>query len=674
MNNSFINKTLCLWLLFYCLFTQAQNKDDIYTYYIYTNGNNDGLQFASINNEAKYIGKNSELKTFFNSRKDVKEFYQAFPEIPDAKLQNIYVIKTSNSELCKQMLNKFPEYYSKAEDISKPVVPLDTYPNDYGTTSPIVNSGAPYDRYDLDYISAPSAWDITTGSSNIIIGISDTGVNNTLPDLAKTNYISGYGSSNAEHGSNVAALAAAQGDNGQGTVGVCYDCGILASSHQFGTTSNVTLSTIYKLASEGAQVINMSWHNGTGYGAEGHGYIQAEQDVINYCVNNFGTIFVAASGNVTSFSTPTLYHPDPGYDDGPFGILYVYPASYDNVISVSNVNAQNPELNSDSYCCSTPTVGALYHFIDDSVSTQVDGTDLNNPVGISGDNGYGLVYGRTLNYKVDILAPSYHQFEYWNWFFNSPDVSDDFYGSGTSYAAPIVSGTIGLMLSVNECLSGNEVEDILQLASKDIEHMPINADYFGIMGSGKLETGNAVHFVNEMKKLDGEAIIKDHIFYRFDFALDKFNNDLLIDNVSFIDRVKVDFKAKNSIELVEGTLLEPNQDGYIILDIDANIYDNCINIASKQVSNKLLNTNEVLATHNDLSIFPNPTTGTLNITNKEDLSFISISDITGKTVYSVKDINASKLQIDMTKFNSGMYFMTITMKSGEISSTKIIKK
>ncbi|WP_157208471.1 S8 family serine peptidase [Mariniflexile maritimum] len=664
-NHILIKRLLFIHFFIVSLFLFAQ-KEEIFTYYIHMNGAEKGKEFILKNNKAFYNGKNSSLKSFFNNS-DIKSFYQAFPDIPDPKLENIYVIKTSYKQLCKDLLKKFPTYYVKANDITGGITML-SYPNDYGKTSPVANLGINVARKDLDYIGAPNAWNITTGSSNIKVGISDTGVNNALADLEKTNYISGYGSTNAAHGSNVAALAAAQGDNGVGTVGVCYDCGILAAPSNFGYTSDVVYSQIYKLASQGAKVINMSWLNSLGYGPDGHGFLQEEQDVIDYCVNNFGTIFVAAAGNISSFSTPTLHHPN--LSGGPFGTLYVYPASYNNVISVSLVNDLNTELNSDSFCCTTPLIGALYDRIEDSVSPQIDGTDINNPLGISGSNGYGLIYMATLNPKVDILAPGYNQFEYWDYSNNQEFIYN---GTSTSYAAPLVTGTIGLMLSVNPCLTGPEVEDVLQLVSKDIEHMPINASFFGMVGSGKLETGNSVQFVNEMMKADGIAVIKDHVFYRFDFNLINFMNNLVIENVSFIDSATVTFKAKNSIVLLDGALFEPNTYGFIDLSIDGALSSNCLQVANSQNSFKIEKTKVSDFVDTNFLLFPNPTNDVLNIKNKEYLSTVSILDVTGKIIYFIKNINSKELQLNTSIFNSGMYFIKIKMQSGEVISKKIIK-
>lgn len=92
------------------------------------------------------------------------------------------------------------------------------------------------------------------------------------------------------------------------------------------------------------------------------------------------------------------------------------------------------------------------------------------------------------NATVDICAPGY-------------DVAGTSYpgfyitGSGTSFAAPYVTGTIGLMLSLRPCLTRQEVIDIISITAKDI--YGVNpADYDGLLGAGRLDAGAALEYVN----------------------------------------------------------------------------------------------------------------------------------------------------------------------------------
>ncbi len=64
------------------------------------------------------------------------------------------------------------------------------------------------------------------------------------------------------------------------------------------------------------------------------------------------------------------------------------------------------------------------------------------------------------------------------------------FASGTSYAAPIVSGTVGLMMSVYPDISLSEIKNILQSTAVNIDAQ--NPGYIGMLGAGRLMAGEAV--------------------------------------------------------------------------------------------------------------------------------------------------------------------------------------
>lgn len=156
-------------------------------------------------------------------------------------------------------------------------------------------------------------------------------------------------------------------------------------------------------------------------------YSQIAQDVINEAYNN-GTFIVASAGNGNTCG---------GADN------IVFPASYANVFAVTSVG---PTDNHES-------------IIGDPLSTHQH------------------------NLSVDISAPGYgvNISAAPNWYFNS---------SGTSYAAAYVSGTVGLMLSVNKCITNADIEMILKLSSHNIDSL--NPLYAGKLGAGRLDAQAAL--------------------------------------------------------------------------------------------------------------------------------------------------------------------------------------
>lgn len=75
-----------------------------------------------------------------------------------------------------------------------------------------------------------------------------------------------------------------------------------------------------------------------------------------------------------------------------------------------------------------------------------------------------------------------------------------------------------------------------------------------------------------------------------------------------------------------------------------------------------------------ITIYPNPTRGNIEIQGLENAKQIVVVDLAGKIVsqHSVQPFDA-KQSIDLSKLNTGVYFITIEQKGGEKITKKIIK-
>src|SRR6266571_1372463 len=159
----------------------------------------------------------------------------------------------------------------------------------------------------LPKIQAPQAWDITTGSSSVIIAILDTGVESTHPDLA-AKIVSGWNfydnNSNTSdilgHGTQVAGGAAATSNNGTGVSSLAWGCRIMpirvsdATGSAFDSTIAQALSWA---ADQGVRVANASYavsHSSAVAGAAQ--YFQSKGGVVTIAAGN-QTTFVTAADN-----------------------------------------------------------------------------------------------------------------------------------------------------------------------------------------------------------------------------------------------------------------------------------------------------------------------------------------------------------------------------------------
>ncbi len=165
----------------------------------------------------------------------------------------------------------------------------------------------PSQVYGQTIVEAPHAWDLSTGVTNTIIAILDSGINPDHPEFAGR-ILPGYDFINDDaaptddhgHGTHVAGIAAAALNNVQGGAGVCPQCMILPvkvlDSGNKGTWGSVA-SGVYFAVDHGARVINLS------LGATVSS--RTLEDALRYAEDH-DVLVVASAGNAAS-TTP--YYP-----------------------------------------------------------------------------------------------------------------------------------------------------------------------------------------------------------------------------------------------------------------------------------------------------------------------------------------------------------------------------
>ena len=247
-------------------------------------------------------------------------------------------------------------------------------------------------------IDAANAWNISTGSRNVVVAVLDTGVDYTHADLAANiwtnstdvagnaldddnngfvNDVHGYNfyddtgdaMDDSGHGTHVAGILGASGNNGQGVTGVNWSVSIMSlkflGADGSGYTSDAVRAINYATMMRtqygvNIRVINASWGGG--------GFNQALSDAIQ-AAGAAGILVVAAAGN-----TPT------NNDTAP-----QYPANYclSNVISVAATDRTDHLASFSSYGASTvqlaaPGVG-IYSTYPGNSYTYLSGTSMATP-------------------------------------------------------------------------------------------------------------------------------------------------------------------------------------------------------------------------------------------------------------------------------------------------------
>lgn len=205
-------------------------------------------------------------------------------------------------------LAEVPENDRPAAAPRRPLPMLPSGPRPFFTPN---DPAYPGKLWGLVKIGASAAWDVTTGGSNVVVAVLDTGVDAGHPDLSgkvltganctSGTCIPGGTTDGHGHGTHVAGTAAALGNNALGVVGVAFNVATqilpvkVLSDAGSGSTAGIAAGIVWAADSIAAMgrkgILNMS--------LGGFGYSQVMQDAVAYATGvGGGSIFVvAAMGN-----------------------------------------------------------------------------------------------------------------------------------------------------------------------------------------------------------------------------------------------------------------------------------------------------------------------------------------------------------------------------------------
>jgi subtilisin family serine protease len=331
----------------------------------------------------------------------------------------------------------------------------------------------------LERIKADEAWDEVPSSPDIVVAVIDSGIQINHPDLVDSlwknkreipnNYrdddqngfiddVNGWdfvsntpdpspkfsddwSEAGVAHGTMVAGVIAARGNNGQGVTGVSWQAQIMPlkalNDRGEGKMNDVIRAIDYAIINK-ANIINLSFVTFT--------YSSALQEAITRA-HNAGVIVVAAAGNEPAGGS--------GYD---IDKRPIYPACYDGeligenmVIGVAATDALDQKAQFSSYGSRCVDIAAP-----------------------------GISFFNTITAGADRLDTSKIYDGYW---------------SGTSLATPLVSATLALIAQANPELDKREIVSILFAATDNISRL--NPDYPAQLGNGRLNVERAVEMARE---------------------------------------------------------------------------------------------------------------------------------------------------------------------------------
>lgn len=275
------------------------------------------------------------------------------------------------------------------------LVSISAIPNDpdFSQQWALDNQGQSGGKVNAD-IDAPQAWDLSTGNS-IVVAVIDSGIDYTHSDIANNIWINtaeipgngidddnngyvddvrGWDFVNNDndpmddhgHGTHVAGIIAAEGNNGQGISGISWKARLVPlkfiDTSGIGSTVNAIRAINYAVA-QGARLSNNSWG--------GAGFSQALYDTLR-AAEQKGHMIIAASGN------EALNNDDPNTPH--------YPSGYDlnNIISVAATDRTDNLAGFSNFGSTAVDLGApgvrILSLIPNNRYQMMDGTSMAAPV------------------------------------------------------------------------------------------------------------------------------------------------------------------------------------------------------------------------------------------------------------------------------------------------------
>ncbi len=368
----------------------------------------------------------------------------------------------------KIILSPWENVSQKVKELSDSPAVEFAEPNYLIKTETTIALNDPYleKQWYLDRVRAHEAWAKTSGSADVVVAVLDTGVDIDHPDLKDNiwinrgeipndgvdndgniyvddtngwDFVAGddnprpdfkewwYTKEGIDHGTIIAGIVGAVGNNSRGIAGAAWGTKIMPIRVLDSAGSGDVLTVIEGIdyaVEKGADVINLSF---IGSGFSKSLFLALER------AYKAGVVVVAAIGNQSGVGQDLDIEPQ-------YPVCYYGGEGENIVIGVAATDKEDRKAPFSNY-----------------------GTKC-----------------------VDVSAPGV---DFWSTVAYNPGMADfeEYYSggwSGSSVAAPLVSGTVALIKSINRNLGVTEVRNLLTVNSDNIDVN--NPDYEGKLGKGRL--------------------------------------------------------------------------------------------------------------------------------------------------------------------------------------------
>jgi serine protease len=311
-------------------------------------------------------------------------------------------------------------------------------------------------------VNAEGAWAITTGSASITVAVLDTGVRYDHPDFVKTD-----GSSKLWPGYDFVTDTVSAGDGGARDPDAT-DPGDSSTVNQCGSGTAASSSSWHGTQTSG--LVGAATDNSVGMASVGRNTMVLPVRVLGKCGGSDSDIIAAmywAAGIAIPGDTTTPANPHPAQVISmSLGKSGSCPVSYNNVFTalaakkvtvvIAAGNSNGLAVEAPANCSGTLAVAGVRH-----IGSKVGYSSIGPQVAIAAPAGNcvnatgACLYPILTTTNKGTTTPSSNSYS------DSSDIS-----VGTSFAAPIVAGTVALMLAVDPTLTPATIAATIKLTAR----------------------------------------------------------------------------------------------------------------------------------------------------------------------------------------------------------------